>query len=245
MELTPSIFGYSMLYPYTDNRLDDPALTRESKLAFSRRFRQRLAGECPAPTDPLEDAVWRLIALIESQYSRADFPQVFQSLLDIHRAQEQSLRMLEGCPDPLPLIFEKGGASVLADVYLAAGNPTPDETAFAFAWGVLLQLGDDLQDVVEDRAGNCATLFSEAANLDALTNRTFHFARAVMRLMDRIPTAPFTLRELIERSSFALIVRAAGKHRELYSPGYIDALEHYSPVRFSAAGSFSTLNVRY
>lgn len=38
VELTPSLLGYSLLYPYTDNLLDDPHLDTASKLAFGRRL---------------------------------------------------------------------------------------------------------------------------------------------------------------------------------------------------------------
>jgi hypothetical protein len=238
MGLTPAIFAYSMLYPYSDNYLDKDSTGREAKLEFSRRFGRRLGGEPILAADANEGTIWRLVALIESQYARAEYPQVFASLLDIHRAQEESLRMLEGCADPLPLVFAKGGASVLADGFLAAGELSADEANFAFVWGVLLQLGDDLQDVVEDREGGCVTMFTEAAacgTLDKLTDRTLHFARAAMELMDRVEDAGDTLKELIERSSFSLLVRAAGKNRGLYSPAYIARVESYSPVRFEKA----------
>ncbi len=43
--LTPSILGYSLLYPYSDNYLDGEDVTAEAKLRFSQRFRQRLRGE--------------------------------------------------------------------------------------------------------------------------------------------------------------------------------------------------------
>jgi hypothetical protein len=242
MGLTPAIFAYSMLYPYSDNFMDKASLDRAAKLRFSRRFGRRLSGEPVAPGDANEETVWRLVALIESQYSRVDRPRVFHSLLDIHLAQEESLRLLDACPQPLPLVFAKGGASVLADGFLAAGDLNAAQASFAFAWGVLLQLGDDLQDVAEDRAARCVTLFTEAAargTLDELTNRTLHFARAVMALMDRVASDADTLKELIERSSFSLLVRAAGKNAALYSPAYIAALERYSPVRFSVARTIS------
>ena len=38
-----------------------------------------------------------------------------------------------------------------------------EESRFAFEWGVLLQLGDDLQDVREDMQRGSVTLFSRAA----------------------------------------------------------------------------------
>ena len=43
--LTPAMFAYSMLYPYTDNYLDDPAIPASGKRVFNERFGARLAGQ--------------------------------------------------------------------------------------------------------------------------------------------------------------------------------------------------------
>ena len=45
MRLTPSIFAYSMLYPYSDNYMDDPGVPREAKSGFSARVGASAA--CP------------------------------------------------------------------------------------------------------------------------------------------------------------------------------------------------------
>ena len=45
VKITPSVFAYSMIYPYSDNLLDDPNITAEGKQQFSKRFNQRLHGE--------------------------------------------------------------------------------------------------------------------------------------------------------------------------------------------------------
>jgi hypothetical protein len=141
MQLTPSIFAYSMLYPYSDNYLDDPSMSREAKLGFSARFGRRLAGDAAAPANHLEATIWRLVERIEEQYDRARWPEVFMSLLDIHRAQNSSIRLLRHGPDAQPvdvvkLTFDKGGASVLTDGYLAAGSLTTEEARSIFCWGV-------------------------------------------------------------------------------------------------------------
>lgn len=241
MQVTPAIFAYSMLYPFTDNYLDDPAISREAKVGFSRRFGERLAGALPEPTGRNETAIWRLVCQIESQYSRAQCPQVFESLLAIHRAQEQSIRLLRGAApagtvDVLRLSLEKGGTSVLADAWLAGGSLTPDQAGFAYRWGVLLQLGDDLQDVEQDRASGLLTIFSEAAGrdpLDQLTGRTLRFADSVLTGLDcfRTPGSE-TLKELICRSSRSLVIGAAGDASELYTKEYVADLEAHSPFRF-------------
>jgi hypothetical protein len=242
MHVTPAIFAYSMLYPYTDNYLDAPSISREAKLGFSDRFGRRLEGEAVAPVNDREDAIWRLIGLIEDEYARADWPQVYASLLEIHRAQENSIRLLrhglsrQGI-DVVRLSFDKGGASVLADGYLAAGSLSPEQARFIFGWGVLLQLADDLQDVRQDRQDGMLTVFSEYAGrkpLDEATNRTLHFGQTVMQWMDGLGGPDCrALKELIKRSSRSMLIRAAGEAPDLYTAGYLAELETHSPFRFA------------
>src|SRR5579863_5417575 len=84
----------------------------------------------------------------------------------IHGAQSASVRQMDarGCGDDelLRITCGKGGTSVLADAYLARGELTAEEAEFGFTWGVLLQLGDDLQDVGEDLERGSETLFTRA-----------------------------------------------------------------------------------
>src|SRR5208283_3189341 len=49
--LSPAVFGYSMLYPWTDNYLDDPRLAAASKLEFGEWLGQRLRGLRVPPPD--------------------------------------------------------------------------------------------------------------------------------------------------------------------------------------------------
>lgn len=241
MKVTPSIFAYSMLYPYSDNYMDDPAVTREAKLTFSERFRARLAGEAVAPANDREAAIWRLVSVIESQYARADYPLAFASLLAIHHAQEESLRLLRRAGDAndgvdvLGLSFAKGGSSVLADAYLAGGSIGVDMASFAFNWGVLLQLADDLQDVRRDRERGLLTLFSQAAQrepLDEITNHTLQFGQRVLAVLSPLGMDCEALKDLIKTSSYSLLIRSAGEAGELYSNAYLARLERYSPFHF-------------
>jgi hypothetical protein len=249
MRLTPSIFAYSMLYPATDNYLDDPSIGHEAKLSFSARFGRRLAGEDVAPANDREANIWRLVALIEDEHPRAARPQVFETLLMIHHAQRESLRLMRRGAmhepvDILSLSFRKGGSSVLADGVLARASLSAADAEFVYNWGVFLQLADDLQDVREDSRDGVLTLFSDTAGrepLDALTNHAFHFARRVMRQMEELPACRSAsppphlraLKELIRGSATSVLIRSAGEAGELYSRDYLAALETHSPFRFA------------
>jgi hypothetical protein len=223
-----------MLYPYSDNFLDDPKISHEAKLCFSSRFRLRLAGDL-APRDGIERIVWKLVSLIEGYWPRQSCPAVYDALLAIHEAQEKSLEQQRHASGILRLSFAKGGASVLADAYLAKGSLSEAEQRFAFGWGVLLQLGDDLQDLTSDRERGFHTLFSTAAakgTLDDLTTQTLRFAGAVIESLNALPNGAEHLKELLRKNSISLLTTAAGEQSGCYSTAYLRELERYSPLRF-------------
>ena len=241
VELTRSILGYSLLYPYTDNYLDRVDVTAEAKHRFSERFRERLRGEELAAEDGREASLWELVGLIEGQYSREGCPQVFDCLLAIHRAQEESIAQVrsgEGWAEAevLRMSCAKGGSSVLADACLARGWLSEDESRFSFEWGVLLQLGDDLQDVREDMLRGSVTLFSRAARLgvplDSLATQLLSFSERVGERMDGLPHGTAMLKELLRMSWRSLIVGAVADSHEFFSPGFIEETERSSPFRF-------------
>jgi hypothetical protein len=227
-----------MLYPYTDNLLDDPHTPAEAKSAFNQRLRARLEGRSAQPANHREDKVWALVDRIESQYNREQHPDIFSSLLAIQSAQEASLGLRRDAALPrervLHGIFAKGGSSVLADGYLAAGLLTREQEDFAFGWGILLQLADDLQDVADDLSTGTATLFSaDNQPLDAVTNRVFEFGERVFAGLNAFPASGATpLKQLIRQSAATLLTTAAGAAHELYTPPYLRDLELHSPFRF-------------
>jgi hypothetical protein len=237
--LNQAIFAYSMLYPYTDNYLDDPSLSRAEKRAFSQRFNQRLEGESVQPSNAHETRIFDLVSLIEAEYDRTLYPQVFDSLLAIHHGQTRSLALLQpgAAPytlDVLGISLEKGGTSTLADGYLAAGNLTARQAQFAFGLGAFLQLGDDLEDVLEDRKAGIQTVFVQVAGhwpLDAITNRTMHFGLRVFDLLEDLETPP-VLCEFVRRCTFQPFVSAIYRARKLYTREYLHQVEQRSAFRY-------------
>jgi hypothetical protein len=241
MGITPSILGYSLLYPYSDNYLDCTEVSAAVKLRFSERFRARLRGQRLAALDDREAALWALVGLIEGEFQRTRFPQVFDCLLAIHRAQEESIAQLDcagHCADAemLRITCAKGGTSVLADACLAHGRLEEVESRFAFQWGVLLQLGDDLQDVREDLQRGSATVFTRAVTksipLDALVMQLLNFSDNVAAGMNKLQGGSQTLKDLLKMSWRSLIIGAVAELQELFTPAFLEQAELSSPFRF-------------
>jgi hypothetical protein len=242
VQMTPSIFAYSMLYPLTDNYLDDLAISIEIKKTFNRLFQQRLAGMEISTANAHERAISSLVGMIEDQFERPRYTQVFDSLQAIHLAQAKSLNLLHKGASPyeldvLGICFEKGGTSVLADGCLVAGSLTPAQSEFMFFYGTFTQLMDDLEDVQQDLDNGLETVFSQTARhwpLDAVTNRTFHFANRLLQTLDGF-AAPGTqlFTDLLRRSFNPLLIAAAGSSSRLYTRAYLRQIESHLPVRFA------------
>jgi hypothetical protein len=242
VEITPAVFAYSMLYPYTDNYLDDPGISPTTKLAFNHRFQQRLEGDNVRPANPYETTISNLVEMIETQWDRERYPRVYESLLAIHAAQVKSLGMVAPNSGPyeldvLGVSFEKGGTSVLADGYLVAGELTPGQAALMFGYGAFTQLMDDLEDIRSDQAEGQLTLFSQTAAhwpLDALTNRVFHFGREVFSDLSAFHSpAVKPLKALIDHFIDPLLIDSIGRAGSpLYSNAYLHQIEQHFPFRF-------------
>ena len=217
--LNAGLFAYSMLYPLTDNLLDDAELSAGAKRGFNERFGQRLAGLPASSVGPAEAAVFRLVDRIEEAYPRDEFRDVHESLLAIHRGQTLSLSQQgeRGLSEAeiLRISCEKGGTSVLADLYLVAGGASPAEERFAFGYGVFLQLMDDLQDIEEDLLAGHETLFTRASSrgpLDAITARLARFIDVVLDNSALLGGARAADRkDLIRRNCMSLLVGAVAE----------------------------------
>ena len=107
VQMTSSIFSYSMLYPYTDNLLDDPDIRLSDKKAFNERLQLVLEGICPSDVSHKESKIFEMIHNIELQYERETFPNVYKSLLMIQdcsgaqlisRTIRESFHPISCCP---------------------------------------------------------------------------------------------------------------------------------------------------
>lgn len=239
VEITPSVFAYSMIYPYSDNFLDDPNISLGEKEIFSRRFNRRLHGEKVLPASFTEKQLFKLVAMFENEFPREDFPAVYHSLYAIQKGQTNSLKMSDEMgiddEDALQICFEKGGASVLADGYLVAGKLSRKQEQALFGYGVYLQLLDDIQDVEEDRRAFTRTVFSCLPEQDfgSFVNRTIHFGRTALSEMSCFKgQSNEGFLQLMNRSIETMIVESVGLNHTHYSAAYLAEMEQFSPLRY-------------
>ena len=238
VEYTPPLFAYSMLYPYTDNYLDAPRISPDKKAQTGIKLRLRLEGKPVEASNAYEGKLFKLVEMIEGYYSRETEPEVFESLLWIHDAQQDSILQQKSVVSPyenniLNLSFRKGGSSVLADAYLVKGALTPEEARFMFGFGIVLQLGDDLQDAMTDRRNGHMTVFSQTAGrwpLDSITNKLFNFAYRILDGARSGTPAMGELSAIMKRSCTLLLLEAIANNDSLFSKGYLRSIEAYSPM---------------
>lgn len=242
VKLTPSIFAYSMLYPYSDNYLDDSNISTGEKVEFNNRFRNWLLALDDTPINKNEEHIKALVQKIEEEYNRVDYPEVYESLLYIHSAQVESLKQQKNKTIPyekniLGISFEKGGASVLADGFLVRGKLNKDEMNFCFGYGVFLQIIDDLQDIEEDLANNHMTILSQLAKeypLDKLINKLFIFIDEFFLNENLFQSEDAVkLKQVIKDCSMIMIFEAISRNKKRFSKDYVKEMESYSYVRFS------------
>lgn len=241
VRFTPAICAYSLLYPFTDNYLDDRAVPALDKESFNRRFMLRLQGERVQPINNHEKSIFALVEIIEMQFDRALYPQVFDSLVAIQQAQAKSVSLIHpghSLPpeDILAISLEKGGTSVVADGYLVAGNLTAEQEQFLYGYGAYLQFLDDLQDVAEDAARGQKTIYSscpESILLDKLVEQTFSFGEQVMSIFPPMrSTSADAYLDIIEMCVRLMLIEALCFASDRFSPRFVKQVEKFSPFRF-------------
>lgn len=239
IKISDSIFAYSMLYPYTDNFIDDFKVEMQVKKKFNMRLKSRLLGNDVVPENKKEKKVYDMISLIEKQYEREEYDGVYKSLLAIESAQEKSLNQQEAKSIPyerniLGISVEKGGTSVLVDGYLINGKLNEDEERFAYSYGFLLQLCDDLQDVETDLSNNHITIMSQIANkykLDCIVNKLINFTEECINESNCFKDKNEKyIKKLIKENCILMMLVSAVKGEAYFTSEYIATLDKYLPV---------------
>lgn len=235
------ILAYSLLYPYTDNYIDDEKISGKEKARYNCMIGQKLKGEAAEPGNLLEEKTCRLLDMILDAYEGEAKSKVALTLLQLLEAQSCSIgQMKQGIEEEriLEISIWKGGTSVLADYLFATADWRGSEEEFYLKFGFMLQLVDDLQDIEEDGKAGSYTLMTNAARekrLEEQINRLLWFIWSEIGAF--VPRNPglkgFVLKNCIGISllSAATIGCSGGNARGgVLSKEYIKALEPYLPV---------------
>lgn len=235
-QLTPAIFGYSMLYPYSDNMIDDPRIDLATKKSMLKQFAALLMGRDLPVDQPILKKIKAMVQKIYGQYPMRDFPEVQQSLMTIFHGQAFSIKQ----SDPKTLIEDilwisafKGGSSVLADAYLAKPYLSDAEMLASFQYGFLLQMIDDLQDMTDDQKSGSRTIFNDPSRSkdqrgrDVL--RMLHYGKHVMFNVASISNAPPSLAPTIFGFLRLLTIESVARQPTQFTPEFLRQLETYSP----------------
>lgn len=236
-----SIFGYSMLYPYTDNFLDDPQRSMEEKKHYNLFIRKKISGQPIPAVSVHEEKTALLLDAIADAYpakvlrhtddAGAD---IRQGLLLMLEAQEISQRQ---CASPeltgqdiLDISIYKGGLSVLIDRCFIDLPLTEEDVFFYFGFGFLLQLCDDLQDIGQDKETGSRTLLSICdafPDTEAAVNRIFSYTAALFKYC---PGKNAAFRAFLLQNCYELILSSAIGSATWFDPSYPKKLESFLPV---------------
>lgn len=226
------ILAYSLLYPYTDNYIDDSQISRHEKERYNRMIAYKLEEKAVTPQNPLEEKTCRLLDMILDTYEGYAKGKIADTLLLLLQAQNDSISQQKtNLPEEqlLEISIRKGSTSVLADYLFSTTKWTEYEESFYLKFGFLLQLVDDLQDMAEDRKSGGHTLMTEAANqqrLEQYTNRLLWFTWNVIREFKPINPG---LKAFVMKNCVGISLLTAAVNQQFFSRKYLKMLEPYLP----------------
>ena len=243
VRVTLAIFAYSMLYSYSDNYLDDPAISTATKLAFNARFGARLAGEPLAPRDRHEQISSDLVGIIEGQFRPRALPTGLREPPGDPPGARQEPAAI--APQSNPAADRRArdqlreGRCLGAGRWLLGGRFADRRAARMYLW---LRRTNP----THGRSGRSSGQPCQPVPHDLLLDRRAAAAghghqphpapvRPIVMQLDGLGAAdlgPF--KDLIARSVNLLLIDAAGRSARLYSRHYLRELETHAPVRFAA-----------
>lgn len=236
-----AMFAYSMLYPYSDNLLDDTTCSKEEKRQFNQWFSERLHGNHEPSQQPLRMKIDKLVQMIEAHFPRVTFSNVYEGLYMIQNAQIASVQQSEHLD--LSRIYDisvdKGGTSVIADGYLINGEMSKEQFQFCVDFGFALQIVDDIQDQMEDGAcghHTLATMCKTKAQRASLFQKCWHFFD---HLLEGFPCARHEVKDFVKDSCHELLAQCVLQQKQLYPKRLVEDIMEALPLESDDIESLS------
>ena len=237
-DFSPACFGYSMLYPFTDNYIDSQKYSVSDKAEYNRIIRDKITGKEVHPRSQHQLKTCELLGMIESEYPREHDATVFELLLMMLEAQEESLRQqskekLLTLSDRLDISIYKGGISVLLDRFFVNREITEADLVFYLGFGFFLQLADDLQDIKEDSEKGhqtILTLDTTCVQEEKIVNKLLHF---VQKITESYPAENDSFKNFVLSNCCQLIYSSIIGSKVYFSTEYLERMEGLFPVSYS------------
>lgn len=228
-----AIFGYSMLYPYTDNYIDNPERTEDEKKHFNRLIMDKIKGIPYEALSLHEKRTAMLLAAIEEDYKRPD--EIYDGLLYMLEAQKNSQRQSDketslSEEDILAISIYKGGLSVLIDRYFINKPPSEEDIYFYYGFGFLLQLCDDLQDISQDKREGSRTIFSSCNTKEETQRKINKLLHYTEYIFSSYHSERGEFKQFLLHNSYLLILFSAAGSKEHITKEYLSELEKKMPV---------------
>lgn len=237
------ILGYSLLYPYTDNYIDEFHRKNTDKSSYNNLIRKTLLNEEISPKNAYEAKTKQLLNLVLNYYSddRKKQKEVSSLLLLMLEAQEMSILQIHRfgrkkltIEEILRISTYKGGISVLLDYLFSIdfdiSSVTEEERYFYLCFGLILQLADDLQDIAEDTKKHSKTLITTCNHKkerEAIVNRLLHFTQAC--ITEFCPKNP-KLHTFMLQNCELMLLAAVAKNQKYFSKSYLEKIEPHLPM---------------
>jgi hypothetical protein len=228
-------FGYSMLYPFTDNYIDSSDITDKEKAEYNKLIHDKISGKIINPLSIHHKKTCELLQAIEDEYPRDKDSRIYSLLLMMLEAQEDSIRQQKkGIPlsldERLDISLYKGGISVLIDRFLVNKELTENDLLFYLGFGFFLQLADDLQDIEEDSKQVNQTIFTLNTCNDQeekLVNKMLHF---IQQIIVTYTADNNKFKEFLLSNCYQLIFTSTVGSKKFFSLDYLKILEESFPI---------------
>ena len=228
-------FGYSMLYPFTDNYIDSKSNTPKDKKIYNQLIHDKIKGLPTSPISTHHRKTCELIGAIESLYPRDNHSDIYKLLLQMLDAQELSIKqqhsdLMLSKEERLDISIYKGGISVLIDRYFVQKELTEKDILFYLGFGFFLQLADDLQDIGDDSSKGHSTLLTydtSCPEVEKVVNKILHFLHHITK--DYQPDN-ISFKEFVLSSSYLLILSSVIGSKKFFSQSYLDRMNKHLPV---------------
>lgn len=232
-----SIMSFSLLYPYTDNYIDDPDISEQNKEDFNQMIHKTLCGEEVPAKDDLQRKTKQCLISCRNYRNETKVQEASELLLLMLDAQAESTEFMGELTDcdkmdrdkVLNMLAYKGGMSVMIDYFYSVQEMKEKAILFYLQFGLILQLADDIQDIREDLESDMRTLYSLVDSVEQREQNLFRLMRFTMQVFQQYEAENKQVQKFMLRNCMILFEFAILRSEEFFSEKLLNSIEPYLP----------------